>query len=136
MCMQGAQQRGSAAYQARASPSKACGFTLPHNRMAAGVHQSHMQNKGPKLPLVYICPLHNPLWGATTAGTTTKCQSKLLNNKSTEKKHISVTHVTVCRPPRAPSCAPTLPRSTSYLRCCHVAPPVYKVLSSPSLNLV
>ena len=100
-------------------PRKACSLTLPHTKMALGVHQSHTQNKGPKLPLHVICPLHNPPQGARTAGTTIKCQSKLLNNKRYKKKLISVTHVAICKPPRAPSYAPTLSRSASCLRCCH-----------------
>ena len=102
--------------------------------MAAGVHQSHTQNKGPKLPLGVICPLHNPPWGATTAGTTTKCQSKPLNNKRHRKKLISVTHVAICKPPRAPSCAPTLSLNQPAVFATVIAPPVYKLLSGPSSN--
>ena len=85
--------------------------------MAAGVHQSHTQNEGPKLPLGVIC-LAQPTIGAKTAGMTTKCQNKPLNNKRHRKKLISITHVAICKPPRAPSYAPTLSRSASCLHCC------------------
>ena len=105
--------QGLCSITGQSQPCKACSLTLPHTRMVAGVHQSHIQNKGPKLPLGAIRLFHNPLWGATTAGTTTKCQSKPLNNKRHRKKLISVTHVAVCKPPRAASYAPTLSRSAS-----------------------
>ena len=99
-------------------PRKACGLTLPRTRMATGVYQNRTQNKGPKLPPGAISPLYNPPWGATTAGMTTKCQSKPLNNKRHRKKFICVTHVAVYKSPKAPSFAPTLSCSASCLCCC------------------
>ena len=106
--------QGLCSIPGQSQPSKAFGLLIHCTRMASGVHQSHTQSKGAKLPLDGIFPLHNPPQGATTAGATTKCQGKLL-----QQKHINVTHIAVCRLPRAPSCAPTLPRSTSCLHRCH-----------------
>ena len=94
-------------------PHRACSLTLPHTRMAAGYTKA-MPKQGPKLPWQGICLLHSPQWGAITADTANKCQSKLLNNKSTEK-HIGVTHIAVCKPPRTPCVLQTLSHSANCL---------------------
>ena len=85
--------------------------------MAAGVHQSHTQNKRPKLPLVYI--YRTAHHGGNNAGTTTKCHSEPLNNKRHKKKLISITYVTICKPPKAPRYAPTLSCLANCLRYCY-----------------
>ena len=132
----GCAAQGLCSIPGQSQPHKACSLTLPRTRMAAGVHQSHTQNKGPKLPLGVICLLHNPPWWATTAGTTTKCQSKPLNNKRHRKKLISVTHVAM---------SVSLQELLAVLQLCLaqpavfttvVAPPAYKVLSGSSSNSV
>ena len=117
MCA-GCAAQGLCSIPGHSQPRKACSLTLPHTRIAGGVQQSHTQNKGPKLPLGVICLLHNLPWGAITASTTTKWQIKLVNNKKHRKNPISVTHIAVCKPLRAPSCAPTLSRSASCLCYC------------------
>ena len=55
----GCTAQGLCSIPGQSQPRKTSGLTLPRTRMAAGVHQSHMQNKGPKLPLVYVrCTTH------------------------------------------------------------------------------
>ena len=96
-----------------------------------GYTKAIRKKRGPKLPLDVICPLHNPLWGATIAGTTTKCQGKMLNNKSTSMQpmSLSLNHQELLAVLQLHFAQPAV--STTI-----VAPPAYKVLSDPSSNLV
>ena len=117
VCLQGAQHRGSAAYQARANPIRPAALHSPAPEWLQGYTKAIHKTRDLNRPWYMFTA--QPTMGGNTAGTTTKCQSKPLNNKMHREKLISVTHVTICKPPKAPSCAPTLSRSASCLYYCH-----------------
>ena len=50
----GCTAQGLCSIPGQSQPSKAYDLTLPCTRMAARGHQSHTQNKGVKLPLVFV----------------------------------------------------------------------------------
>ena len=116
MCVQGAQHRGSAAYQARASPVRPAALHSPLPEWLKGYTKAIRKTRDLNCP--WYMSTTQPTVGGNTAGTTTKCHSKPLNNKRHRKKLISITYVAVFKPPKAPSCAPTLSRSASCLCYC------------------
>ena len=109
--------QGFCSIPGQSQPHKILGLTLPCTRMAAGVHQSPTQTRDLNCP--WYISTAQPTMGGNTAGTTTKCHSKLLNNKRYRKKLISITHIAICKPPKAPGCTPTLSCSAFYLSYCH-----------------
>ena len=118
-CVQGAQHRGSAAYQARASLVKPEALHSPALKWLQGYTKAICKTKDLNCP--WYISTAQPTMGGNTAGTTTKCHSKPLNNKRHRKKLISITHVAVCKPPKVPICAPTLSCSASCL-CYYCSP--------------
>ena len=117
VCVQGAQHRGSVAYQARASPERPAALYSPAPEWLQGYTKAIHKTRDLNCPC-YISTAQ-PTMGGNTAGRTTKCHSKLLKNKRHRKKLISITHVAVCKPSIVPGCAPTLSHSASCLCCCH-----------------
>ena len=55
----GLQHRGSAAYQARARPTRHAALHYPTPVWVREVHLSHMYDKRPKLPLILVVPWPN-----------------------------------------------------------------------------
>ena len=113
----GCAAQGLCSIPSQSQPHKACSLSLLHSRIAAGVYQILHKTRDLNCPWVLSVHCTTHRMGQQLQAQPASAKGNLLNNKSTEKK-ISVTHVAVCRQPRAPSCAPILPHSASCLWCC------------------
>ena len=112
-CMQSVQHRGSAAYQARSSPVRHAALLSPTPEWLQGYTKAIHKTRGLNCPCMVSvhCTTHH-------GGQQLQAQPPSAKVNSKQQKHINVTYVAVCRPPKAPRCAPALPCSTSCLCCC------------------
>ena len=129
VCVQGEQHRGSAAYQSRTSLVRHAALYSPIPEWLQGYTKTIGKTKDLNCP--WYMSTAQPTMGATTAGTSTKCQGKLLNNKSIQMlpMSLSVGFQKLLAMLQLHLAQPAVFTAV-------VAPPAYKVLPDASLNLV